>query len=309
MLMAAIGEQADIDAIIPLLDDQAAEVRVAAAESLRPIPAVEAALLAHAGDPAVFPSVVDMLASGTAGASQFALLLGLTPPDAGLRERWRDGLLRLGSRAPPGDLAAVDAALSAVAAEKMSIAEATVLREQVLSTVLALPPDALAVEQRQVLLRTLARLRSDLNQPEGVIAALDRLLTLGGNGNGGSNGSRVLPSPVVESSEMRALRFLAMARLRQFDQAALVEPDPVAWLATMQAVIEADPPLAALLGEQIEQRFGPQLAAEQRAQLDALAARLPRQDPPAGGGGEGDGATGTSQDQSSAGDGGGRSPS
>jgi len=309
-LMAAIGEQADIDAIIPLLDDQAAEVRVAAAESLRPVPAAGAALLAHAGDPAVFPSVVDMLASGTADAAQFASLLGVTPPDATHRQRWRDGLLRLGSRAAPGELAAIDAALSAVPAEQMAIAETTALREQILSTVLALPPDALAAEQRQALLRTLAQLRSDLNQPEGVIAALDRLLALvNGNGNGSPNGTGEPPVTVVEGPNMRALRFLALARLRQFDQAALVEPDPAPWLATMEAVIDADPPLAALLREQIEQRYGPQLAAEQRAQLDALAARLPRQDPPGGGGsgGEGDGAAGTAQDQSGAGDGGGRS--
>lgn len=307
-LMAAIGEQTDIENIIPLLDESAVDVRSAAAESLRPVPAAEAALLAHAGDPAVFPWVVDMLASGPATAQHFNTLLGLSPPDAALRQRWREGLLRLGSRMPPSEVAAIDAALTAAPAERLPPPEAAALREQIHTAVLALPPDAMPIEQRQSLLRTVARLRSDLNQPQATIDALDRLLTINGNGSASTNGPGPTPAPPLESPELRSLRFLSLARLRQFDQAALIEPDAAPWLATLEAIIESDPELAALMRDQIELRYGQGLTAEQRTQLDVLAARLPRHEPPVDGG-EGDGGGGgTSDDQTGGGgDGGGRS--
>jgi HEAT repeat protein len=291
-LLAAVGEQADIDAIVPLLDHASADIRSAAAESLRPVTSAEAALVGHAGDPAVFPWVVDLLSSGPASAAQLSALLALTPPDEALRQRWRDGLLRLSARVPPAELGAVDAALAAVPSEAMPADAALALREQALSIVLTLPPDSLPVESRETLMRTLARLRSDLNQPEAALAVLDRIQVLT-NGNGAAtqpDGSSGSATPAPEAADLRGLRFLCLVRLRRFEDAAAVANEPTQWLATMQSVIDTDMALAALLREQIEARYGPQLAEDQRAQLAALAARLPQPD---GGGGEpGDGSAG-----------------
>jgi len=265
-LLATVGAPEDVVEIARHLDGDGPELRAVVADAIRHRPAAEEFLLAHAEDPAIFPAAADALARGEPTLERLAQLIALSPPTPETIPAWMASIQHLCDRVAPGQLGDVEQAIAAIPPERLDPGENLRLREAILSRLIApsTPPDAVSNEDRVRLLTILAKHREALNDPRGVVEALDRI-----NGEGTNH-------------DHQAMRFLALLALGAFDEAAGIHAEPANWIAALETIASRDPQAAVAVKAEIDRRF-PDLDEQARKQLDAIASRLPSNEEPTNG--------------------------
>lgn len=252
-LFGLLADDEDVQQLVPLLAHQQESTRRAAAEVLSTRSSAAEALLAHAGDPVVFPSAVQMLIA-RGGITAFQSLLDIDPPADTLRDGWLTALRTLALPLAPNELLQADDLLTRTPETRLDLAARRTLREAILAPIATLPPGDITPAHGPLLTR-LAQVRAALHRPEGVLEALNRL-----------NGHSTQP-------EHQSLRFEALLHLARYDDAARIHQDPATWILALTRLIDHRRDAAIALAREIDRRF-PDLTDDSRADLDAARARL-----------------------------------
>jgi hypothetical protein len=247
-LLTLLGDEADLERAIPLLDAESADLRTAIAQALCQRGLADP-LLERAEDPAIYPSLLCVLTHGEPDFADFQQLMSLAPP-AEQRERWADAVREIAHRLPAERLAEADELLMTSPAATPS------LRAAVLEQVIDLPADAVPPTVRGELSARFAVVLIKLGEAQRAFEFLDLL-----------SGPAATPA-VVEA------RFAAATFAGRYDEAALIHDEPEAWIDLLESAAREDEQTARRLRDEIARRYGEQLAGELRTQFEALDEQL-----------------------------------
>lgn len=249
-LLAALGESADRDRIVPLLKSPDEATRLAAADALAGWgDRVYALVAAATSDPTLQPAAARALTAFRPTAEGYATLSALpaTTPD-----RARQARLRFAEALPPAEL------LRAAPAAPDD-AERAAMLARVLDDPRTDPATAPVVAR---LLVDLAESRLALDDAAGALVALERL-----------NGQAVTLPPTLIAAVDRA-RLLALIRLNRLADAAAAPGDAGCWLDGLELCVQQNLPQTRAVQKAIAARFSDRLTSEQARRLDRLTARV-----------------------------------
>ncbi|NNM24634.1 MAG: hypothetical protein HKO59_01390 [Phycisphaerales bacterium] len=248
-LLALLGSDDDRVRMEQMLDDADPTLRRAVAEGLAGRGATQA-LLARADDEAIYPVVLRLVADGPAELDQFELLVNLRPHDA-MRDEWAESVRRFATRLDPARLIAADQMLA-----NQPYADVG-LRTIILTPVAVTPPPELSIDYCVALVVRLTPLLIEQGDALRAFEIIDAL------------GAEPATYPALNQA-----RFAAALDAGRFEDAALAEPDPVAWIARLETLSVRDPDHAVRVRDEITRRF-PDLPESARRALEAASANLP----------------------------------
>ncbi len=248
-LLALLGEQSDLDQVLPWLDAEDATLRRAVAEGLARRGTC-APLLARADDADIYPFALLCMADGPADLAGFQTLVRLQPSE-NQSDQWAQAVRTFAGRMDPQLLLETDHVLANV--EYASPA----LRAMVLERGAVLPADALPVEFHQQLLLRLAPLKIDLGEP---LRALELMEMMNG---------------AATSQEFLQMKFHAAILASRFDTAAQINADPLVWIQELKEAAGSSPDTRMAIRDEITLRFAEQLVGPTKEAFDAATADLP----------------------------------
>jgi hypothetical protein len=245
--MAYLGSEQDQIRAAQRLDDPDPPLRRAVAEGLAARGAMQP-LLARAGDPAVYPVLLDVVTSGPADLDGFSQLVNLRP-DQPMHEPWVRAVERRAAELNVRDLIEADRLLAAAGADDA-------LRTGVLKSTADAPPPGTPP--------------GDLNT---LVLRLAPLLIQHGDAGHASDINERLDNP-SGSPDLAAVRVTAAVRSSRFDLAARANGDPAAWIAELESMSEKTPDLAMKDRDEIASRFAESMSDDQWTALEAIGAVL-----------------------------------
>jgi hypothetical protein len=247
-VLAAIGDESDRQRVEELLDAQDDDLRRAAAEGLAFAGELQP-LLERAGDPQIFPFVINLLAADSEDLETVRTLAALVPPEQH-RQRWAQTIRATADAMTPADLIAVDQVLSSFDHVNPQ------LRADILSRVPELPGDALTTSQRRELLIRLARLRIDLGEFLAAYEALE------------------WPNGAPTTQALLDIQFEAAVLSGRYEKAAELNDDVRVWLSLLDTLIGIQSPAAGDVRDEIRTRFPNDLQFEAGEVFRAAEQRL-----------------------------------
>jgi len=268
-LIALLCEPEALTRYEAMLSDAGPELRAAVAQAFQ-FRGHHEPLLAHAGDEAVYPSAMHVMAEAEATPETLKTLLEMRPPNDSLRSNWTSAITNLCRRIEPAGLSKADDLLAG-AAGNASVnngavntngvsSNLTEVRLELLSNAAGLPAERMTIDVRRDLLLRLAILRMELGRYEQAHEVLDTL--------GGAD-----PTP-----ELVQLRFRAAIQSGRFDRAAEILSDAAAWVSILEEIMDSRPEHARRLHDEIEQRFANTLDDTTRTAWEAIQQRLNSED-------------------------------
>lgn len=250
-LLIHLGTEDDITSVAELLSTASGPIRLAAAQALLAAPEhLDDVLLAAQNDPELFEVAARGVTMYWPTAEGFRSVASLRAPS---QDAWRRGLLRLAEMLPSPDLVEVSKTAEPGLREPLLTNLASVNR--ILS-------ERYSTETFEALgkgLIELARLRLDLNKPDGALAALDSMQEL----------------PVLEGeSTVNAIRAESLLCLGRLTEAQAVPSGPGPWISALARSI--DKPFAPAMADQLKSRFDGELSPQETSRLQQLMQRLER---------------------------------
>ncbi|MGI9014632.1 MAG: HEAT repeat domain-containing protein [Phycisphaerales bacterium] len=259
-LLAAMGDEQDVRALLDLLPGADAAMRSVIAMSTHKHAGVYAELAARTGDAAVFPALLAHAAGQPRELDRLKMLLTLVPPDEATRETWATAVAACCAAIPLTSLREADDVLSNVpGAPHLPPTAVDNWRDTLLSRAIVGAPDVISQAHRVTLLTRLARVRLRMNHPARALEALDAISRQNTAGNGGQSGVQGgngagLPDQTAKA-ELDQLRFETLLRLARFDDAAVIHKQAQPWIEVRDRLKVSSPEEAAEIEKEIIRRF------------------------------------------------------
>jgi hypothetical protein len=247
-LLAAIGENRDIDVVEEQLDTAEPAMRRAAAEGLC-FAGHRQPLLDRVRDEEVYPFAIRLVARGPDDIATFRELAELAPPEIH-RQEWMQAMRASADRLAADELIEADTILESLPHVNGQ------LRASVLARVADLPADALPAAELSALQRRLVRLRLELADYQGAYDVVARI-----------NGNPTTPG-------LRQLGFKAAVLSGHYDEAAAMNGDVREWARLYDELTVQRPQAAGAVREEIRRRFGDNLDSELAELLRVADERL-----------------------------------
>jgi hypothetical protein len=247
-LLAAIGEDRDLEVVEEQLDSAEPAMRRAAAEGLC-FAGHRQPLLDRVRDEEVYPFAIRLVARGPDDLATFRELAELAPPETH-RHEWMQAMQESADRLSADELIEADTIL-----ESMPHVNGQ-LRANVLARVADLPADALPARELSALQGRLVRLRLELADYQGAYDVVARI-----------NGNPTTP-------DLQQLGFKAAVLSGHYDEAAAMNGDVREWARLYDELTVQRPQAAGAVREEIRRRFGDNLDSELAELLRVADERL-----------------------------------
>jgi hypothetical protein len=236
-LAAMLGDDAALDIILPLLDDDEPAQRTRTAEALRRRGHL-APITQRASDPAIFPVVVRCLHTGL-GLIDFTAIAALEPVEPHV-ELWKAALLDVATTTSLAERIQVDTTLATI--------EDFDPNARIALLIPSVAPDQ-HIDLRLAAAQRLVPLLGATGEDQALIALV-----------------HALPAEQRPVS-LDDAAFVAALRSRQFDAAATMRSDPRPWVTAFEAMHQGRPELADMVRTEIVRRFNETLPDTLRARL------------------------------------------
>ncbi len=247
-LLAAIGEDRDLEVVEEQLDAAEPAMRRAAAEGLC-FAGHRQPLLDRVRDEEVYPFAIRLVARGPDDIATFRELAELAPPETH-RQEWMQAMRESADRLSADELIEADTFLESLPHVNGQ------LRADVLARVADLPADALPADELGALQSRLVRLRLELADYQGAYDVVARI-----------NGNSTTP-------DLQQLGFKAAVLSGHYDEAAAMNGDVREWARLYDELTVQRPQAAGAVREEIRRRFGDNLDSELAELLRVADERL-----------------------------------
>jgi hypothetical protein len=247
-VLAFISDAADAAMLEEALDGEDAARKAAVAEGLA-ARGLRQLLIDRAGDPVIYPFVLRAAAREPADMTTLRALVSLQPPDEH-RALWVQAVQDLAGTLPAALILQIDDVLAETSWSDPSLRKAVLMHNS------SDEPAALAAAQQPEFWRRLALVMIDLGEVQQAFETLQAVTT------------------PAASDQLQDVRFKAAALSGHYEEAATLSQDAAAWISLLEHANQRNPDLAATLRDEILRRFGDELTAVQRVELDRLGRGL-----------------------------------
>ena len=248
-LLAFVGDEADRQALEPILDGDNPDHRRAVAEGFaraghsRP-------LLDRTANVEIYPYAVLALSLSVRDVDGLRVLARLqpAPPNIAL---WEEAIVQVTARLPPDSILQADDVLSPLTYALPP------LRSRVLGRVAMLPPSEIAQPLRIDVIGRWVPLLLELGEWRRAYETLETI------------------PPAPGNTTLGRMKFRAALMIGQYDVAGQLDGTPSSWIAVLADIAPLDPQAAGRLRDEIARRFEPLLTGDVKTAFDAAANLIP----------------------------------
>lgn len=253
-LMAYLGDPPDRETLEGYLDGEDLELKQATAEGFARADHRQP-LLDRAGDEAIYPYLLETLATSPLDLARFRTLALLRPTPTH-QAIWEQAIRTAAGHYQPDNILDLEDVLSELEYAPIQ------LRSDVLGPVAVLSADQLVPANRPLIIGRWASLLLELGQAQRSYEALD---TIG---------------EIAAGSPLAQLKFQTALQTGNYEIAAQLDAQAQSWIDALSALSVTRPKIATPLRDEITRRFDGEIVGELKTAFDTAVANLPAPIPP-----------------------------